>query len=56
MSITLDENIPPGVYPIIIGAYTHSDEDGFARLQIVTPEGRITQDDFLILTPIRIGE
>jgi len=56
MSITLDESIPPGVYPIIIGAYTHSNEDGFERLQIVTPEGRITQDDFLILTPIRIDE
>jgi len=56
MSITLDESIPPGVYPIIIGAYTHSDEDGFERLQIVTTEGRITQDDFLILTPIRIDE
>ena len=56
MSITLDENIPPGVYPIIIGVYTHSEESGFQRLQIITPEGRITQDDFLILTPIRLGE
>ncbi|PID85939.1 MAG: hypothetical protein CSB13_05395, partial [Chloroflexi bacterium] len=56
MSITLDENTPPGVYPIIIGAYTHSAETGFKRLQIITPEGRITQDDFFILTPIRIDE
>ncbi len=56
MSITLDENTPPNVYPIIIGAYTHSEEAGFERLQIVTPEGRITQDDFFILTPIRIDE
>jgi hypothetical protein len=56
MTIKLDENIPPNVYPIIIGAYTHSDETGFERLQIVTPEGRITQDDFLILTPVRIDE
>jgi len=56
MTITLDEFIPPNVYPIIIGVYTHSDETGFERLQIVTPEGRITQDDFLILTPVRIDE
>lgn len=56
MTIQLDENIPPTVYPIIIGVYTHSDEAGFERLQIVTPEGRITQDDFLILTPVRIDE
>ena len=56
MNIILDENIPPGVYPITIGVYTHSEEAGFERLQIVTPEGRITQDDFLILTPIRIDE
>ncbi|MBE2222527.1 MAG: glycosyltransferase family 39 protein [Anaerolineae bacterium] len=56
MRLTLDENIPPGVYPIIIGAYTYSEDAGFERLQIVTPEGRITQDDFLILTPVRIDE
>lgn len=56
MTITLADNIPPGVIPIIVGAYTHSAETGFQRLQIVTPEGRITQDDFLQLTPIRIEE
>jgi hypothetical protein len=56
MSITVDDNTPADVYPIIIGAYTHSEATGFARLQIVTPEGRITQDDFFILTPIRIEE
>ncbi len=56
MNIPLDETIPPDVYPIIIGVYTHSAESGFTRLQIVTPEGRITQDDFLVLTPVRIDE
>jgi hypothetical protein len=56
MNITLDKSIPPDVYPIITGVYTYSDETGFTRLQIVTPEGRITQDDFLNLTPIRIDE
>ncbi|NHZ71800.1 MAG: hypothetical protein GWP17_01790 [Aquificales bacterium] len=54
MQITLDETIPPDVYPIILGAYTYSEETGFKRLQLVTENGRITQDDFLNLTPIRI--
>lgn len=56
MTITLDDNIPPDVYPIIIGAYTHSPETGFNRLQIVTAQGRITQDDFFNLTPLRVAE
>jgi hypothetical protein len=56
MTITLDANTPPDVYPIILGVYTHSPESGFQRLQIVTPEGRITQDDFLVLTPVRVDE
>jgi hypothetical protein len=54
MQIPLNEAIPPDVYPIILGAYTYSEESGFNRLQLVTENGRITQDDFLNLTPVRI--
>ena len=53
MPLTLDTKMPADVFPIIIGAYTRPDEVTFDRLQIVTPDGRITQDDFLQLTLIR---
>lgn len=53
LSLTLANDAPAGVYPLIIGLYTQT-EGQFRRLQLVTPDGRITQEDFLVLTPIRI--
>ncbi len=55
LSLTLADNAPTGVYPLIVGLYTQTDGQ-FRRLQLVTPNGRITQEDFLLLTPIRIEE
>ncbi len=52
MSFIVDPNTPPDLYPIILGMYTQQDGT-FDRLQMVTEDGRLT-DDFLILTPIRI--
>jgi hypothetical protein len=53
LHLTLDVDTPPGVYPLITGAYTRSEDGSFNRLQMVTPEGRLT-DDFLILGSIRV--
>jgi 4-amino-4-deoxy-L-arabinose transferase-like glycosyltransferase len=53
MVLTLDPATPAGVYPIIIGVYSRPADGSFDRLQIVTPEGRLT-DDFLILTNVRV--
>ncbi|KPK13101.1 MAG: hypothetical protein AMJ56_03495 [Anaerolineae bacterium SG8_19] len=53
MGFRLDEDIPPGVYPVIIGIYTRPDGGGFDRLQMVTTEGRLT-DDFLHLSDLRV--
>jgi 4-amino-4-deoxy-L-arabinose transferase-like glycosyltransferase len=52
-TLNLDENSQPGLYPLIIGAYTQTKDGGFDRLQILTPDGRLT-DDFVELTSIRI--
>ena len=54
MPITLPPDTPPDVYPIHLGAYTRTDDGGFQRLQLVTEDGRITQNDFLLLTKIRV--
>jgi hypothetical protein len=51
--LVLDENVPAGVYPLIIGVYTRTADGGFDRLQTLTDEGRLT-DDFLLLTHIRV--
>ncbi len=53
MTLTLDEKTPPGVYPIIIGLYTLTEDGDFARLQRITDDGRPT-DDFLQLTLVRV--
>ncbi|MEM7113885.1 MAG: hypothetical protein AAF614_15725 [Chloroflexota bacterium] len=52
-SLTLRDDTPPNLYPIILGAYTRTDDGGFDRLQRVTEDGRLT-DDFFNLTPIRV--
>jgi hypothetical protein len=55
LSLTLDEDTPSGIFRIIIGAYTRTAEGGFERLQVVR-DGRITMEDALTLTLIRVGE
>jgi hypothetical protein len=53
LTLTLDKNSVPGLYPVVAGAYTRSKEGDFNRLQILTTDGRLT-DDFLELTKVRI--
>ncbi|MDX1688439.1 MAG: glycosyltransferase family 39 protein [Candidatus Promineifilaceae bacterium] len=53
MPLTLREEAPAGVFPLVVGAYTRTEDGGFTRLQIVR-DGRITMDDVLTLTRIRI--
>ena len=53
MTLTLREESPAGVFPLVVGAYTRTEDGGFDRLQIVR-DGRITMDDVLRLTRIRI--
>jgi hypothetical protein len=52
-SLGLLDEIPAGIFPIILGMYTRTDDGGFDRLQRVTGEGRLT-DDFLELAKIRV--
>lgn len=53
MTLPLSANTPPELYPLIIGMYTETADGDFDRLQLVTADGRRT-DDFLVLTQIRI--
>ena len=53
MPLDLSQETPADLYPIIVGLYTRTEDGGFARLQIVTDDGRLT-DDFLSITPIRV--
>lgn len=53
LTLSLSEETPPGVYPVIIGLYTRTEDGGFARLQRITEDGRPT-DDFLQLTLVRV--
>jgi len=55
MPIAIDANTPAGVYPIHLGIYTQTEDGGFQRLQLVSPDGRITQDDHLLLTKVRVN-
>ena len=54
LPLLVDENTPAGVYPIVIGLYTRTPDGGFQRLQIVV-DGRITMEDMLTLTKIRVA-
>lgn len=56
MPIAIAADAPAGVYPIHLGVYTQTDDGGFQRLQLVSPDGRITQDDHLLLTKVRVDE
>lgn len=53
LSLPLNESTPAGVYPIIVGLYIQTADGTFDRLQIMTAEGRLT-DDFLRLTRVRV--
>ena len=54
MSLAITNDAPANVYPLILGVYTRTEDGGFQRLQLVTSDGRITQDDVLTLTKIRV--
>jgi len=53
LNLSLAQDTPADVYPLIIGIYTRDTEGDFNRLQILTPDGRLT-DDFLELTQVRV--
>lgn len=53
MPLMVDEQTPPGVYTVIVGAYTRGEDGSFNRLQIVR-DSRITMDDVIQLTRVRI--
>jgi hypothetical protein len=53
MEFPLRDDVPAGVYPLIIGLYTINDEGQFNRLQRLAADGRPT-DDFLQLTLLRV--
>jgi len=53
LPLTIDPATPPDAYPLIVGLYTSPAEGQFDRLQLVTPDGRLTED-FLTLTLIRV--
>jgi hypothetical protein len=52
-TLTLADDTPPGLYPVIIGAYIQTEDGRFERLQIKAEDGRLT-DDFLELTRVRV--
>ncbi len=54
LPLALNPESPAGVYPIHLGIYTRAADGGFARLQLVSADGRITQEDFLLLTKVRV--
>lgn len=53
LPLDVDPQTPPGIYTVVIGAYTREEDGGFRRLQVVE-DGRITMDDVLQLTRITI--
>ncbi|MFZ0547416.1 MAG: glycosyltransferase family 39 protein [Candidatus Promineifilaceae bacterium] len=53
LTLTLNETTPAAVYPLIVGLYVQTADGSLNRLQIMTAEGRLT-DDFLVLTRVRV--
>jgi hypothetical protein len=53
LTLPLNDTTPPAVYPLIVGLYAQTAAGDFERLQIMTAEGRLT-DDFLPLTRVRV--
>lgn len=54
LSLPLAADTPARLYPLIIGAYTRGAGGTFQRLQLVTTDGRITDQDYLRLTHVRV--
>lgn len=52
--LALAADTPPDVYPLILGFYTVTDSGEFRRLQLVAEDGRIMQDNNLLLTLVRV--
>lgn len=52
MNLRVADGTPPGVYPIVIGAYTRPADGSFERLQLVI-DGRLA-DDFISLVDVRV--
>jgi hypothetical protein len=55
LPLSIDSATPPDAYPLIIGLYTRTADGGFDRLQLVTEDGRLT-DNFLVLTQVKVDE
>jgi hypothetical protein len=55
MPLAISDDTPPGIYTVIVGAYSRSANGGFDRLQIVR-EGRISMEDAVQLARIRVDE
>ncbi|MDX1613860.1 MAG: glycosyltransferase family 39 protein [Candidatus Promineifilaceae bacterium] len=53
MELPVATDAPAAVYPLIVGAYSRTNDGGFDRLQTRTAAGRLT-DDFLELTRVRV--
>lgn len=51
--LTISATAPPGIYRLATGIYTQAD-GVFNNLPLVTPDGRITNDNRLILTKVRL--
>jgi hypothetical protein len=54
LPLSLAEDTPPEVYPLIVGFYSRTESGEFRRLQLMAEDGRITQDNFLPLTLVRV--
>ena len=54
LPLIVDEGAPAGVLPLIVGIYTRTPDGGFVNLPLVDDGGRLTNDPFLNLTPLRI--
>lgn len=54
LPLSVDANTPPGVFPLIVGAYTVTDGN-IENLPVVV-DNRITNDNFWQLTQVRIDE
>lgn len=53
MNLTVSADTPPGLYQIQIVVYTVNEAGEFERLQLVTDDGRLIEDYFL-LTDVRV--
>lgn len=54
MPFSLVVDTPPEIYPLILVIYRQAEDGSWPRLQLVAEDGRITQDNFLLLTYLRV--